>query len=207
MYQNMLMRSLSLYHTFTSYFSYVRQYLFHRYEHVKQWFYNYNHISWVFLPGHSLPLPLSVISNQPTYEWKYDTQKNQFMYQTQKPLISCKLSILSAKLLVKQHERVQEYDLDSFLETFQVYTDGEHVPTLKMIIMAWCAHHKLWFPATYAMNIEYIDHLGNMLIANLSQEHNITIQQNKLYITCPSPVPSTYQEVFPVIRPLMSLLS
>ena len=205
MYQNMLMRSLSLFHTCTTYFSYIRQYVFYKYEHIKQWFYNYDYSTWIFLPGHTLPLPLSVISNQPTYQWKYNTENNKLICNTKKPVIPCKLSLLSAKLLVTQHDRVQEFDLDPFLETFQIYTDGEHLPTLKMIIMAWCAQHKLWFPATYAMNIEYIDHMGATLIANMAQEYIITMQQNKLYIT--SPVPNTYQEVFPAIRPLLSLLS
>lgn len=205
MYQNMIMKSLSLYHACATYFSYVRQYLFHKYEHIKQWFYDYDYSTWIFLDGHNVPLPASLISNQPIYQWKYDAEKNQLLYNSKKPLTAYKLSLLSAKLMITQHDRVQEYDLDPFFETFEVHATTEHPPTLRMMIMAWCVYHKLWFPATYAMNIEYIDHMGNTLIANLSHDHTITIQQNKLYIT-PS-APSTYHEVFPAIRPLFSLLS
>lgn len=207
MYQNMLMRSLSLYHTCTIYFSYVRQYLFQKYDHIKQWFYNYDYSTWIFLPGHSVPLPASLISNHPTYEWKYDKHNNKLVYNTNNPITSYTLSVLSAKLLIKQHDRVQEYDLDPFLETFHVYTDEEHTPPLKMMIMVWCARNKIWFPATYGMSIEYIDHLGNTLVADLSQDYMFNIQHNKLYITCPTVPPSTYQEVFPGIRPLMNFLS
>lgn len=206
MYQKMMMRSLSLLHKCSYYFSSVKHWLFYHYEHFKQWFYQYNHSTWIFLPGYRLPLPLSVISNQPAYHWKYDMQQNQLIHHTSTMLTPYQLSLLSAKLVVTAKEQTTEYDMDSFLETFCVYTHTDHPPTLQMIVMTWSIYHKVWFPATHTIHMEYIDHLGNTKIVHLSDENTITIQQNKLYITEVSKEP-TYQEAYPVIRPLLSLLS
>ena len=187
MYQNIMLKGLSLFNKCAYYFSSIKEYLYHTYEHIKQCLTNYDYSFWIFLPGHSLPLPLSLIKNPITYYWKYDTYTNQLIHHSTKPLQPYVLSILSAKLRVTASTpgETKEYDMDPFLETFRVHTDA-YPPTLKMILMSWCAQHKIWFPANCPIHMEYIDHLGNFINVNLADEPIITIQQNKLYISCSS---------------------
>lgn len=176
MYQNIVRKGLLLFNYVLS----IKQYIYHRYQHVKQCLFNYDYSLWIFLPGHSLPLPLSVISN-PVYDWKYDTYTTQLIHHTTAVKEKYVLSVLSAKLLVTHKEETKEYDMDPFLETFSVYTNSCS-PTLNMIVLSWCAHHNIWFPADYMIHMEYFDHLGNFIKVQLTQEIVLTIQQRKLYI-------------------------
>jgi hypothetical protein len=184
MYQNIMRKGLILFNKCANYFSFVKQYIYHTYENIKQSLCNYDHSLWVFLPGHSLPLPLSVISNPSDY-WKYDTHANQLIHYSTMPLTKYILSLLSAKLLITESVdgKIKEYDMDPFLETFSVHTVPESPPSMNMIFMAWCAHHKLWFPADCPIYMEYIDHLGNFIKVNLADNPIIHIQQHKLYIS------------------------
>ena len=182
MYQNIMLKGLSLFNKCATYFSSLTQSIYRRYEHINQSLSNYDYSLWIFLPGHSLPLPLSVISN-PSHDWTYDTRTNQLIHPStmQEKYV---LSLLSAKLVIAlSDEEKKEYDMDPFLETFSVYTSSESLPTLNMIVMAWCAYHKLWFPANCLMYLEYFDHLGNFINVNLATNPTILIQRHKLYIT------------------------
>ena len=185
MYQNIVLKGLSLFNKCSSYFSSVKQYVYHTCDHLKQFLFNYNHSQWIFMPGHSIPLPLSLISNQITYYWKYDSYINQLIYHSIKTHEKYVLSVLSAKLLITDtvHGETKEYDMDPFLETFSVYTNDQHPPTLQMIFLSWCASHKVWFPADCSIHIEYIDHMGNFVNVTLADDIILRIQQNKLYIT------------------------
>ena len=178
MYQNIMRKGLIA----LTYFSSLKQYIYHTYEHIKQCLFHYNYSLWIFLPGHSLPLPLSVISN-PGPDWNYDTRTNQLIYPCATVKEKYILSVLSAKLLVTKSGETKEYDMDPFLETFSVYTDSQSPPTLNMMVLSWCAHHKLWFSSDYIVDMEYIDHLGNFIKINLAHHPLITIQQRKLYIS------------------------
>jgi hypothetical protein len=183
MYQNIMLKGLSLFNKCANYFSSIKQYVYYKYEHMKQCLSNYDYSLWIFLPGHSLPLPLSVISN-PANHWKYDTRSNQLIHPgtvNEKYV----LSLLSAKLVIAEltNGEKKEYDIDPFLETFSVYTTSSSPPTLHMIVMSWCAYHKLWFPADYHIHMEYFDHVGNFINVNLASNPTILIQQHKLYIT------------------------
>ena len=178
MYQNIVRKGLLLF----NYVSSVKQYFYHGYEHVKQCLFNYDYSLWIFLSGHSLPLPLSVISN-PVYDWKYDTYTTQLIRHTTAVKEKYILSVLSAKLLITHNGETKEYDMDPFLETFSVYTDALSPPTLNMIVLSWCAHHNIWFPADYDIHMEYFDHLGNFIKVQLTEKTLLTIQQRKLYIT------------------------
>jgi hypothetical protein len=168
-----------------NYFSSVKQYMYHTYEHMKQCISNYDYSIWIFLSGHSLPLPLSVISNPAHYDWKYNTYTNQLIHTSTTAQEKYVLSLLSAKLVISYLTlgEKKEYDMDPFLETFSVYTNPQSSPTLQMIVLSWCAYHKLWFPADCLIHVEYFDHVGNFINVNLADDPTILIQQHKLYIT------------------------
>jgi hypothetical protein len=183
MYQNIMLKGLALFNKCASYFSCITQYVVHKYEHIKQCLSNYDYSQWIFLPGHSLPLPLSLISNPVQYDWKYDTQHNQLIHHAavQEKYV---LSVLSAKLHVTYPMgETKEYDMDPFLETFCVYTDSQSPPTLQMMVLSWCAHHNIWFPGNCLIYMEYFDYLGNFVNVNLANNPTILIEQHKLYIT------------------------
>jgi hypothetical protein len=185
MYQNIMLKGLSLFNKCTHYFSCAKQYVYHTYECAKQYIWNYDYSLWIFLSGHSLPLPASVISNRVAYNWKYNTYSNQLIYSTTNPLEKYVLSVLSAKLLIKktEHGETKEYDLDPFLEKFCVLSDSQHPPNLKMILMCWCAYHKIWFSTNESVSMEYIDHLGNFITIHIKEDTTLFVQKNKLYIT------------------------
>lgn len=184
MYQNIILKGLSLFNKCATYFLSVKQYVYYTYEHIKQYLFNYDYSLWMFLPGHNLPLPSSLISNPATSYWKYNIFTNQLIHHGTKPLEKYVLSVLSAKLLITSPmEESKEYDMDPFLETFCVHADPHTLPTLNMIMMSWCAYHKLWFSADCPIYMEYIDHLGNSIKINLADSPAITIQSHKLYIT------------------------
>ena len=203
LYHIFLIKSVTLWNTCTSYYTSVKQTLFHTYSDAKHYL-NNHHAIWVFLPGYTLPLPRYCISNLPTSSWKYDQSTNQLYYAKDTKIgynpTSYSFSWLSVKLVVTQG--THEYDMDPFLESFRVHTDI-HPPTLNMVYMAWCAKHSLWFPKNN-ITMHVIDHLGNDMILNpLIHNDSITIQCGKLHTSIPSGV-LPYDEGYPMIRPNLS---
>jgi len=193
LYHIFIIKGLTLWNTCTSYYTSLHKMLSHTYNDAKHYL-NNDHVIWVFLPGHTLPLPRYSISNLPTTCWKYDTSTNQ-LYHT-KGTVSYSFSWLSVTLV---NEGTREYDMDPFLESFTVHTDIHHPPTLTMVYMAWCAKHSLWFPKN-SITMRVIDHLGNDITLKLpTHNDSITIHHGKLYTSIPSP--NISYETYPVIRP------
>ena len=199
LYHIFLIKSLTLWNTCSSYYTSFQQMLSHTYNDAKHYL-NNHHAIWVFLPGHTLPLPRYSISNLPTTSWKYDTSTNQLSYTAN--TTSYSFSWLSVTLVIT-HQETHEYDMDPFLESFRVHTDIHHPPTLNMVYMAWCAQHSLWFPKNN-ITMRVIDHQGNDMTLNLLDHNNsITIHHGKLYTSIPSPN-MPYHETYPMIRPNLS---
>ena len=195
LYHIFLIKGLTLWNTCTSYYTSLHKTLSRTYNDVKHYL-NNDHAIWVFLPGHTLPLPRYCISNLSTTSWKYDTSTNQLTYHTKEP-ISYSFSWLSVTLVTRGKH---EYDMDPFLESFTVHTDIHHPPTLTMVYMAWCAQHSLWFPKN-SITMRVIDHLGNDITLKLpTHNDSITIHHGKLYTSIPSP--NIPYETYPVIRPI-----
>lgn len=200
LYHIFLIKSLTLWNTCTSYYTSFQQMLFHTYNDAKHYL-NNHHAIWVFLPGHTLPLPRYSISNLSTNSWKYDTTTNQLSYDTTNAA-SYSFSWLSVTLIIT-HQGTHEYDMDPFLESFRVHTDIHHPPTLHMVFMTWCAKHSLWFPKNSDITMRVIDHLGNDMTLNLHDHNNsISIHLGKLHTSIPSGI--LPYETYPMIRPNLS---
>jgi len=198
LYHIFLIKSLTLWNACTSYCTSFKQMISQTYNDAKHYLHNH-HAIWIFLSGHTLPLPRSFISNVDTYSWQYDTSTKQLTHTEDiKNTTSYSFSWLSATLIIS-HQGTHEYDMDPFLESFRVHTDIP--PTLHMIYMAWCAQHSLWFPANCNITMRVIDHLGNDMTLNV-HDHNdsITIHYGKLHTSIPSSM-SLYDEAYPMIRP------
>ena len=197
LYRIFLIKSITLWNTCSSYYTSFQQTLFHTYNDVNHYL-NNHHTIWIFLLGHTLPLPRYCISNLPTNYWKYDQTTNQLCYTTN--ATSYSFSWLSVTLVVT-HQGTHEYDMDPFLESFSVHTDIYHPPTLYMVYMAWCAKHSLWFPKNSIITMRVIDHLGNDIILHLpTHNDSITIHYGKLHTSIPSGM-LPCDETYPIIRP------
>jgi hypothetical protein len=140
-----------------------------------------SHHSWVFIKGHSLPLPLSHIKNDVQANWKYSNYT-----LTPVGLLSdttCKLSWLSGKIVVinKKSGQEFEYDMDSFLHSFRLRTHTL-VPTLDMVFLSWCAETRNWFQSDSIVQIHIFNDRGEEEMLTLrADNHSLVIQDGKLY--------------------------
>ena len=202
LYHIFLIKSITLWNACTSYYTSFKQMLYRSYTDAKHYLHN-DHATWIFLPGHTLPLPRSFISNLDTYSWQYNTSTNQLTHtedpKNSKDPKSYSFSWLSVTLVVS-YQGTHEYDMDPFLESFRVHTDS-HPPTLHMVFMAWCAKHSLWFPENSNVMMRVIDHLGNDMTLKLpAHNDSITIHHGKLHTSISSGI-LPYDEAYPIIRP------
>jgi len=142
------------------------EYLRTQFHEIKQYSRSYGlNKSWVFMRGHTLPLPLSHIKNDISATWKYS---NHVLTSLSQPTdIVCKLSWLSAKIVVINTHEEQEFDIDPFLAAFRVHTHGDMTPSLTFLFLTWCAQTNQWFQHDSIVQFHIIDHQG--------QEHLLTI--------------------------------
>jgi hypothetical protein len=101
-------------------------------------------------------------------------------------LLHCKFSWLSAKIRIiksnKQNEAI-EYDIDEFIEVFNINTLDNVVPTLYMVFMCWCAYTKHWFRPEDHVEFHIINDMGEEIVLNL-EDHNeaLVIKRNRIYV-------------------------
>ena len=157
-------------HRVSDAYSHMSHYLQHRYD------------TWVFLNDHSLPLPISHVSNHAPAKWTYFSHELQRIGM-ENPLESYKLSWLSARISITDGESTEEFDFDSFMSQFRVKTIPTVVPTLTLILLAWCAETKQWFSANSKVHFHIIDDEGVESTLSLFADNNrLTIRDGKMYI-------------------------
>jgi hypothetical protein len=140
------------------------------------------HNMWIFPNDHTLPLPASHVSNHVPAKWIYNSHELQYV-GIENPIQSCKLSWLSAKVSITDGESEQEFDFDAFMSKFRVKTIPTVIPTLAMILLAWCAETKQWFSANSKIHFYIIDHEGNENTLSVFADNNrLTIRDGKLYV-------------------------
>ena len=136
--------------------------------------------TWLFIQGHSLPLPISHIKNKVRPMWVYSDHMLTSIRQPANTM--CKLSWLSAKItVIDQHGEV-EYDIDPFLSTFRLYVHGTTAPTLTYLFLCWCAQTNQWFPSDAIIQFHVIDHQGEEQMLSLGVDnHCLIIRDQKVY--------------------------
>lgn len=140
------------------------------------------HNMWIFPNDHTLPLPASHVSNNVPAKWIYFSNELQYI-GVEKHLESCKLSWLSAKISITDGASEQEFDIDPFMNKFRVKTIPTVVPTLTIILLAWCAETKQWFSAHSKIHFHIIDDEGNEHTLSLYVDNNrLEIRNGKLYV-------------------------
>lgn len=157
------------------------------YLYIKDYF-SGHHDKWIFMTGHTIPLPMNTLNNAVVIDWIYDNNTCTLVnFPNDSNHLVCKFSWLSAKLRVFKSNRknadVIEYKLDEFIDKFRLITTEKELPTLYDILMAWCAYSKHWLSASDYIEFSIIDDEGNEDIINL-ENHNdcLEIKHHKIYI-------------------------
>jgi len=135
--------------------------------------------SWVFIQGHTLPLPVSHVKNTICSSWKYSNYT--LTPCTQLSDTTYKLSWLSARITVIDQSDVYEYDIDSFLHSFRLHTN-QLVPTLTMLFLTWCAEKNQWFRPGCIVQFHIITHEGKEEMLTLQADnHSLILRDGKIY--------------------------
>lgn len=148
------------------------------FQHITDYIYK-RHITWVLPEGHTLLLPLSHINNQVPTKWTYS--ENVLLCIVSEHPKRYKLSWLSMKLVVDGKD-TEEYEMDTFLQHFRIWTDHEHLPTLSHIFLSWCAETKNWFSNKSMLHFLIVDDEGQERTLSLQYDnHALEIRDGKLY--------------------------
>jgi hypothetical protein len=155
------------------------------YEYLTAYFKNH-HDTWLFIPGHTLPLPVSNLRNEVNGSWIYDNSDYTLTYCTELSLTQdCKFSWLSASIKIKDplfNGVVTEYDIDTFLEQLRIRTIGDVCPSLSTLFLIWCAHNKHWFNNNCHVEFKVINEMGDEEILNAKANNTrLQIKRNKIY--------------------------
>ena len=135
---------------------------------------------WVFMEGHTHPLPLSHVHNSVVPVWSYSSYRLTSNKETVDSV--CRLSWLSASMVVVDHHHEIKYDMDEFIERFRLVTHKEHCPTLMTLFLCWCAEKRQWFPANATVQFHIITHEGKEEMLTLRADNqSLEIKENKIY--------------------------
>jgi len=95
--------------------------------------------------------------------------------------VASKMSWLSAKLvIIDQQDSEVEYDMDSFLEEFRMYSN--QVPTLTILFLCWCAQYRRWFSSNAIVQFHIIDHNGENQMLTLGVDNrSLVLRDHKIY--------------------------
>lgn len=176
---------MTLWNLFSDYFISIKNTITNFYEYIKNYLYGYNDI-WFFILGHTAPISLNNITNDVHSNWIYDNDdKSLYICASENTeLNNYKFSWLSVKIKIFTSENKSfEYNIDNFIENFNLITFDNIVPSLYMIYMCWCINTKQWFNADYTVKFYIIDNMGEEHIIDI-EEHNdsLCIKQNKIYV-------------------------
>lgn len=145
--------------------------------------------SWVFLKGHTLPLPVGQVRYGSPI-WSFGSSLLRFL--TQERTTVHRLSWLSARIHVIEEGIDQEFDMDPFLESFRVDTTESHCPTLTMIWLCWCAQQRRWFSPNALVQFQVITHEGQEEILSVKVD-SLKAREGKLYpVVSPQEYPNAY---------------
>jgi hypothetical protein len=188
------------------------------YYYVKDYFHGHND-TWLFVPGHTAPMPISNIFNDIRYNWVYDNPRrtlhfidnvatNASVQMNATNTREHKLSWLSTKLRVTSATNQDEtftYDLDEFISELTIVTVPDNIPTLSQIFMCWCAYSRNWFNMNDNVEFVIFNELGEEVTLPLKDYNNniLRARRNKLYVHNISSIilnePTTPLEVSPLL--------
>ena len=166
------------------------------YYYVRDYFHGYND-TWLFVPGHTTPMPISNIFNDINHNWVYDNQRRTLYFvdnvvtNASVPMNATntrefKLSWLSTRLRITSTSNIDKlftYDIDDFINDLTIVTLPENIPTLSQIFMCWCAYSRNWFNMSDNVDFIVFDESGEEVTIALKEYNNniLRAKRNKLY--------------------------
>lgn len=186
----LFVKCLTIYNTIVEYLNNVKYNIIDFYEYIRSYFEG-QHDIWIFIPQHSLPLPMNYLNNVNNSIWNYDNNTCLLDFNNTSEKTTVKFSWLSTKLQVKYKDTSitdehwfyeHEYEIDKFIENLRIKTNKDFVPTLEMIFLIWCIYHKHWFPGDASVNFIVITSDGDEITLNTKTDINcLEIKHGKIY--------------------------
>jgi hypothetical protein len=181
----LIVKMITLWNILCDFFRATKEEITSFYEYIRDYYYGHHNI-WIFIPGHTAPISLNNLHNTTQFNWIYDNNDISLSICASEntDLNTYKFSWLSAKIRIFTSENKGfEYNIDNFIENFQLITFDDIVPSLYMVFMCWCASTKNWFNADNLIEIHIIDNMGDEHILNV-EEHNdsLCIKYNKICV-------------------------
>jgi hypothetical protein len=162
-------------------------------------FYNYikdycsgAHDTWIFIPGHTLPMSVSNSYNRCNTMWIYDNNNCVLeIFNDTNDKYTVKFSWLSAKIritsCINNEVYYYEYNIDDFIDNFRLRTFNDITPDLKMIYLTWCTYSKHWFSEKSKVEFLIIDDEGQDHILNIKDENIcLAIKYDKICVVIDS---------------------
>ena len=169
-----LIKLMTLYNFMNDSYKLIRDRILSFYGHIRDYFTGI-HETWLFIPGHTLPLSLSKLYNSCHVKWIYDNNNytlNIVDDFEEKNVVA--FSWLSAKICISnQHHNNKstiEYDIDNFLSNFKLSTIYNITPDLNTIYLCWCIYSKHWFRKDAKIEFIVIDENGDTLRLDTKDE-------------------------------------
>jgi hypothetical protein len=148
-----------------------------------------HHDTWLFIPGHTVPLSLNNLYNMVHVNWIYDNFDTTLTLggvQGKEHDTHASFSWLSAKIRVIHFDKPDEaydYDIDDFLSKFRVHTTSDIAPTFYEVFLCWCTYSKHWFKTNDIIEFHIIDDMADEVVISLDDTSRIlAIRNKKLYI-------------------------
>lgn len=150
-------------------------------KYIKGYF-DTDYTTWYLLPEHSLPISHKYIKNVIYPRWKYSATRHLLTQATGTDIFHCyPIEWLSAILSVQSyhHKKIDEYNLDDFLEKLRICSDGSFLPTLRELFLTWCIHTHHWFSAEDRIVFNVIDTHGDLKYYSIDDPSISFIIHNK----------------------------
>ncbi len=165
----------ALYEKCFNFFYYIKDYL------------HGHHDTWLFIPGHTVPVSLSNLYNMVHVNWIYDNfDKSLTLGGVDNIDTHSTFSWLSAKIRVIHFDNpdsAYDYDIDDFLQNFTVHTKQNIAPSLYEVFLCWCTHTKHWFKTNDIIEFHIIDDMADEIIVSLDDvTRSLTIRNNKIFV-------------------------
>ena len=129
-----------------------------------------HHDTWVFIEGHTLPLPLSHIKSPVDASWTYSAH---CLTSVSSPSVAHRLAWLSAKVVIIHPKEEKEMEMDTFLEKFRLCGPA---PPLVTLFLCWCAETRIWVRPDCIVQFHVITSEGE------EEMLSIRVDNNSLYL-------------------------
>lgn len=189
-----LLKSILIWNTLANIYNITIKQSTNIFNYIKDYIYGYNDM-WIFVPGHTFPLSLTNLNNLIYVYWMYDNNTSILAHNASTSLNmdaynledynTYKLSWLSAKIIIKDSDsnKIEEYNIDDFIDTFRVHIRSNNIPTLYTIFMCWCIYTKYWFKLNDMVELYIINDMGDDITININDPKNrLCIKGNMLDI-------------------------